>query len=1173
MTKPHFFTTKRPLRVLLLGPPEVYWQDSLLQINRRILRAMLYYLASQGKPVPRARVMQLFDLSPDDPNDRQRMRERLSRLRAALPQSDLVQSDSETIGLNFERVWVDQLAFEAMFPAAQKLGNPDPSENFLPAALHVQISDAITLWRGPNFLAGEDLPNSLAFDRWLQETSQHIETNYCQALAHLVWHEIAARNFPTAIALARQGLENDRLNENLLIAVMYILVRLGQPAEAQQHYHACRDLFQAELGLPPPVRMSDLLEQIQSGTDPGRETHNPIPFVARQKELAEIRSAFQKRQGAFILGMAGQGKTRLIEEYLWQLDPATRLIFAKNSILDRNLPYQALRDALQQSVQPEEWQALPLSWAQQLSTLIPEILAHRPDSLPVSRPAKDWPNETILLEAIRQVFLLLASRAALVLVMDDLQWADEATMLALSFLLQRAPFNQQACLIAAARSEELVAPLSDLIIAARTGRYGQVITLDPLQLADITILANHILDDPASPKFLDELTALSAGNPLFTIEILQTFRDTKTPAETLQGLQMPPTTSLRRLLHNRLDSLDGIQLQTLAAAAVIGTEFDTGILAQACQLEHSHLLWILDQLASALLLVVDHGSSGRQYRFRHDRIREVVLETLTAAQRQQLHRRVAQAWKTSSRPPAAGILAAHYESGGAVLEAYRYWVQAGKQADQAFALQDAGRAFAQAKGLLEQVKYHLSEAEIVDLYSNWSLVAYETNGAALIRTLGQDLIDLGRERQSNFLIGLGFDVLSDSCLALNQFGQGLEYSDQAIYYLEQGNHPFELSEAYAHRGVFKYMLNDLLASIEDLKQALAFRNQLQARRVFRTNPHFQLALLHTLRAQPRHGLRHALLGLQEDYASQRLNQAPFSQGIAITACIYLGKYRPALRYAKASLDLARRTQAIRMLAYILGGAAMVELKLGKLDDAYQRAEEAIQIGKGTHQQDLVALGCCQLGEVFRLLGDLPQAHAYYQSGFEAIPQHFMGLDNAFRLGLVNVVTGQTELGLQQIQVTRAVFRQAAVTTGEVMAGLSECAALLFSDPSKDLEQSIQELIAQTARQELRHHHCIAVYLLGEAAWQVGQLQTAKEQLQTAQQLAQRLMNPWHELAALTRLEQIDQQLGIDNPEIATRIEVILETIARETRSPALQAAFQQFQQRVRARTHLTTYNF
>ena len=160
------------LQVLLLGPPETRFMGEIFQIPRRLSRALLYYLASQGGFTGRDHLLTLFWEEETEPAARRNLRDTLSRLKSALPDPDLLYIDTSLVGLNFQRASVDQLQFQEMVERLGRAPWQIPGDQPLPEPTYQLLKRAIELWRSPNFMAGAHLPSTPAIDDWLSHTSQ-----------------------------------------------------------------------------------------------------------------------------------------------------------------------------------------------------------------------------------------------------------------------------------------------------------------------------------------------------------------------------------------------------------------------------------------------------------------------------------------------------------------------------------------------------------------------------------------------------------------------------------------------------------------------------------------------------------------------------------------------------------------------------------------------------------------------------------------------------------------------------------------------------------------------------------------------------------------------------------------------------------------------------------------
>lgn len=225
------------LRVYLLGPAWVEWQEQPLSIGRRQTRALLYCLAAKQHPVAREELC--FGFWPDeaDAHAHRQLSHLLSHLRAALPDPNLVQSVNDTVELDWQRVWCDAAALRA---ACASL---DP-ENAR------QLEQAVQHYRGP-FLSGFSLPAAPEFELWVSEQRTMHERLYLDALRVLLRCEAGHMDYSRAIKYARIYLQVDELAEDIHRELMVLHVMAGDRPAAIHQYQRCAAVLQRELGVEP----------------------------------------------------------------------------------------------------------------------------------------------------------------------------------------------------------------------------------------------------------------------------------------------------------------------------------------------------------------------------------------------------------------------------------------------------------------------------------------------------------------------------------------------------------------------------------------------------------------------------------------------------------------------------------------------------------------------------------------------------------------------------------------------------------------------------------------------------------------------------------------------------------------------------------------------------------
>jgi DNA-binding SARP family transcriptional activator/tetratricopeptide (TPR) repeat protein len=1161
-----------PLKVLFLGQPEVRWDDKIILIQRRIPRAVLFYLATRKGMVSRDEVIPIFWNQISQATAKQRLSECLSRLRSDIPDPTVIITSKGMIGLDSKKVFIDFQRFEELIDQAGRAPWQMPEDKPLSGPIHQLLRQSIELWRGPKFLACDIFPSGNEIDEWLTQTGSRLEHLRSSVLERLADHAYVIGDLKTALKRTRMALEGDELNENLHYRIMQYLIEDGHINDAHQHFEYVRDLMRREANTSPSPKLVDLYKRIHkkqsddiSQITPKWEIHPglTVPFVGRKDMLRQIRGAFNHHRSVFILGEAGLGKTRLIQEYASQMHPKPRLLVATCRPLEKSLPFQAIKEVFRLHITPEEWAALPKIWASHLVRLIPEIQTMRSGLSSPTIPENPALAQAQLLEAIRQLFLLLCKTNPLLFVLDDAHWADEATLSTIAYLLPRPPFDSSASIAVLARLEDLTTNFNEFVSSIQQTRHGEIIYLPRLTHEDISDLSRFVLQRIPTPEFVTILKNGTGGNSLFVLETLRTILENDPHFDVSGHAPLPLAESLHIQIRNRLNKLDPSTRMVIESAAVVGPIFDIKILCDVTQRAQVEVVQALDKLENDNIIEVRSTSSPQpEYRFIHDKFREALRLDLSPAKSQFLHGRVAKALELKYQPEQAPVLAHHFESAGDWVSAFQYWVDAGMRARNLFSIRDSSRSFENAENLIDLIESKLSSDAIYNLYANWSEMAYETHNTAQVQRLGENLLALGEKWNSPLFIGVAQDILSDACMMMNKFEAGLELASQAILYLEQTENTFEHIEAHIHRGVFLYMLNRLDEAIEDFEDALALSAENNSPEVIRarSNAHYQTSLLRTLGGWPERGLEHAQQSLDDAKTSNRTYLQVSAYFVLGLANIYLGKYRQAEKYNQIGIDIARRTQGWRMYGYIQANASETEMALGRPENALHHAQEAIYLGKKFELNDVLALGYRQLGAIYLYLNAPNKAIPNFMHGIEAIGSHFIGVDNLFRLGMAQIKSGQLALGQQTMDFALAAFTSNGVGLGIIAVQVFQLLAHIESNEWEDARK-----LANQLKNEI-HQHSLPIYQpqisrsLGEIALHDGQIQEAIDLLKQAVAESKGLGNIWVELDAQLSLKKALKLSGNRDDHPTKRIQEIFTGLENQIKDHTLQGLFQEFRQ-------------
>ena len=726
MTGPRHATAG--LKVTLLGGFEArLTSGATVSLPTKKAQALLAYLGMRpGQSHPRDKLAALLWGEQSASLARGGLRHALVALRRTLPgaPSPTVRADHQTLALDPDGVDIDVVTFERLVAE----GSPEA------------LAHAVELYRG-DLLLGFSV-NEPLFEEWLVAERERLREMALDALARLLAHQEKAGNSEQAIQTAVRLLGLDPLQEAVHRTLMRLYARQGRRGTALKQYQVCVGALNRELGTEPEAETKklyrELLRRPPEGSDAvatgGEHGSEPAPRVAaaapartvraappdlpsaetpligRQAELGRLRPLLEEttRGGgriAAVVGEAGIGKTRLVSALVAEaLAQGCRVLIGHCHESDAILPFGPWVDACRAGAVSADRAilgALHPARRAELARLLPEAgLAGLP-------PASD--NALRLFESVAQLIEQVATRQPLVLVLEDLHWADEMSLRLLAFVSRRIP-AWPALLVVTAREEELAAASMARHTVEELARLSgaMLVRLAPLSRADIALLVQALTrvgrDIRVMAPAEERIWAMSAGNPFVAVEAMRALdRATLNGRAAVDASALSLPVRVRDLVSRHLDRLDAQSQHLAAVAAVIGRRFDFALLHAASGLAER-------EVAEAVEAMVRHPvlqAVGNQLDFTHDRVRDVAYERLLPLRRRLIHRAVTEALEVLGAGHGERLaeqveqLAHHALRGELWDQAVLYLRQAGNRAAARSALQDARARFEQALGVLE----------------------------------------------------------------------------------------------------------------------------------------------------------------------------------------------------------------------------------------------------------------------------------------------------------------------------------------------------------------------------------------------------------------------------------------------------------------------------------------
>jgi DNA-binding SARP family transcriptional activator len=591
--------------------------------GKQVPLLLAYLVLNRDRPIGRDELIDALwpDVAPV--SEDAALRTLLSRLRSSLGASRVAGRDEVVLALP-EPVWIDVEAAAAEVARAQ-------------AAL--EQADARRAWalaQVPLNIARRGLlPGVQA--RWLEAPRRELEEVHLLALevigrAGLL---IGGTQLQSAERAARTLIEAELYRESGYVLLMQALAARGNSAEAIRVFDRLRILLRDELGTSPSpdaiAAYERLLTPHRRRRDPGsgeraRADARPSaggdgpaiplpaelrqraqgPLVGRDHELAQLEDEWEQacreaRSGRLVLlaGDAGIGKTTLSAEVARRVHDEGAIVLAGRSPREALVPYQPILEALRHwasNASLGELRATAREYGSELVRLVPELRRRAPELTPA--PADEPETERYrLFEAVVGLLTELSRSAPVLLVLDDLQWADRPTLLLLRHLA-RAVGPARILILAAFRSTERGDTFSAALTELLRDHLASQIDIGGLSEPDTAELVRLRTGEIPSRAFAHALYEETEGNPFFVEEIVRQLTEAgvhagSASASELQRFGLPE--GVKQVIAWRLSRLEARAIELLRVAAVIGRRVDASLLERVARLGEDEFLGALEE--------------------------------------------------------------------------------------------------------------------------------------------------------------------------------------------------------------------------------------------------------------------------------------------------------------------------------------------------------------------------------------------------------------------------------------------------------------------------------------------------------------------------------------------------------------------------------------------------
>jgi predicted ATPase len=712
-----------------------------------------------------------------------------------------------------------------------------------------------------------------------------------------------------------------------------------------------------------------------------KTTTLPDPIlVGRENELEELKRFLDlvlEGKGAtiFILGEAGSGKTRLANEFLKFVAERNVTILTAQCLNKVTEPYFPFIEAFESesSLSEDERQGvtpIPLS----MKSLL--VNPSYPNRNEMANP-QTWRDQAFVKIAKEIVFLSV--QKPIVLFIDDLHWADSASLSLLHFI-SRNILSERIFILATFRIEELNPsaegqphPLLETLQLMRREDLLEEIKLQRLTQSQVIEIAQSMMGGNLVTEFAERLATESLGNPLFVVEFLRMLHERGSLVQekgkwklSIETLGVPP--KVKEIILRRISILKSEQRRVLDAASVIGDKFDPELLGAVLSQDSLSVLETLNSISHFNSLVCPEEDF---FRFDHPKSREVIYEEIHSPLRKGYHARIAERIEDLSQKnkmPRLSDLAYHYAMAGRKDKSIRYSLEAGRDALARFSNAEAIKHF-------KQVLDNISDSQE---FESEEVVALEGLGDAFYANcMFKEAMEIF-ERLSASEVGnvrvRSFRKAMDSSFFQGNFSHLIELTNKAREFV--GVDRLEGARVLMNVGRALSNIGRAEEGFESMERALnIFEKEYSVPDTARSL--MGLAIISLLVEQQEKGLAAAArsVALYEELgdfrgqmdANNRAGQAFHCCGFAKKA---LEKFDKAIEIGEKIHDYNRVAEASAYSSFVLES-------VGDLEGALHRSLKAAEYAKATDSYWTLGAVYSSLVRQYAKLGDLKSAKEYF----------------------------------------------------------------------------------------------------------------------------------------------------------------------------------------------------
>jgi tetratricopeptide (TPR) repeat protein/KaiC/GvpD/RAD55 family RecA-like ATPase len=718
-------------------------------------------------------------------------------------------------------------------------------------------------------------------------------------------------------------------------------------------------------------------------------------LIDRTEEMRLLRGAIDRAvrgEGGvvFLYGEAGIGKTRLARELaayasllgMRVLSGRCPALFRMDGVPPYILWKEVVKDYLETCTSDQLYKVIG-NYPIEVSKLVPE-LRQMLRSMPESFPLSPENSRDRLFEAVSQFITNISKEGSLLVILDDLQWTDESSLLLLHYLA-RGAFKESLLLLGAYRDTDVDErhPLIPVLTELNRERLLQSVQLKRMSFDDVSEMIKRILEQDDIPReFCELIYERTRGNPFFVEEVIKSLKeeeviyreDDKWKIKEVSKIEFPET--VKSVIKKRVSRLDDECQSVLTLASFVGNDFTFEALCGVTGIEEDRLLELMERLLKTGLVKERVVRGEDVYCFADVIVRDVVHEEVSHLRHKKLHNKVGCSLEkvyAKAIDEHLGELAYHFLEAGDKDKALDYFLKAGEKASKIYANSEAVSYFQSALGLLEEKEgEHREQARVLEMLGDIKNIVGEYD---LCLKRWNEALLLWKQLDEKIKVAeLHRKMAAVLWRAVGKTEQAHENFEKASKILEAEPESLELAALYAERATMSYFTEDVMKARSWAEKALEPAKKLNGFEVIASS-YVDLGLVFGATGEREQAVECMETALKIALDNGYLNIALRAYN-NLAAQLIAGENERVLECYEKGLELAKKAGHIQQISWFEIQLAFMHAGMGNCDKALALAEESDMLNRKMGNLFNLSYSTLALGGLYHVLGEWDKGEQY-----------------------------------------------------------------------------------------------------------------------------------------------------------------------------------------------------